>query len=144
MGERREYMVDGEIDVVFGTPYALAKAAGIIPTTHSYFNAPPIVTETSLPTVIYQTGLGGWTSENTALLEEIASHGYAVFALGSPGLVRGLMYPNGETVRLAYPKFREYDPAPDPLAEPLSDDLQVRYDLWKSHLSQGQETTCWQ
>lgn len=36
--------------------------------------------------VIYGHGSGSYVSDNSALMEEVASHGYAVFALGYPGV----------------------------------------------------------
>ena len=101
----------------------------------SFFEAPPLKQNASLPVVVYAHGLGGWMSENTALLEEIASHGYAVFSVGSPGFARGLQFPNMDTVSLAYPEFRNPQNAtPHPLAQPFTDDLQVRLDRYEVHL----------
>ena len=54
--------------------------------TNSVWDANP-VSESAYPVIIYSHGIGlGWSSGNTALVEELASHGYVVLAIGHAGI----------------------------------------------------------
>ena len=54
--------------------------------THSVWDAEPLKND-RYPVVIYSHGIGlGWASGNTALVEDIASHGYVVIAIGHSGV----------------------------------------------------------
>jgi dienelactone hydrolase len=52
--------------------------------THAYQDAPISAEEISYPVVVFSHGYGQIASFNTALMEEIASHGYVVFNLSHP------------------------------------------------------------
>jgi dienelactone hydrolase len=50
--------------------------------THSYLKAEPAETEVPFPVILYSAS--GVINANTLLSEELASHGYVVFAIGHP------------------------------------------------------------
>jgi dienelactone hydrolase len=49
--------------------------------THAYLNAPIARTSEPHPVLFYSHGLLSYPADNTALLQELASHGYVVFAI---------------------------------------------------------------
>ena len=134
LGRRRLYFEGDEWEVIFGEDEPESLTSMWV--TNSYLDAPVAPSSTSRPVVIYAHGLGSWVSDNTALMEEMASHGYAVFALGSPGFASGVLYPNGD-VATFYSELGEEDTVPHPLSPPWSDDLQIRYDKWEPYLTEG-------
>jgi hypothetical protein len=78
------------------------------------------------------------------LLEEIASHGYTVFVIGSPGFSSGVLYPSDQHVVSSandYPKidetFEGRDEIANPYEEPVSLDLQKRYERQELYLEEG-------
>lgn len=137
MGSLRLYFEPGEWEAFFGEPEPTEVTQTFDP-THSYLNAAPLLSATGFPAIIYMHGSGQWVSDNTALLEEIASHGYGVFALASPGFSSGILFPNGDVVTAAN-DYLDIEPifetaGPDPFEPPLSADLSVRYDKMKEYL----------
>lgn len=52
--------------------------------THSLTEASPIDSKDLLPLIIFSHGLGGMRNQNTVLMEELASNGYAVAAMDHP------------------------------------------------------------
>lgn len=52
--------------------------------THSYPNLPVVDSKGSLPIVLFNHGLQMFTSQNTLLMEHLASHGYVVFSIAHP------------------------------------------------------------
>ncbi|GAB5412571.1 MAG: hypothetical protein Cons2KO_01740 [Congregibacter sp.] len=68
---------------------------------NSFTNAP--VAEGVFPVVVYSHGLGiGWTSGNTPLVEELASQGFIVVAIGHSHIGSSVIFPD---------KVAEFDPA---------------------------------
>lgn len=111
--------------------------------TNSFVDAPPLVGSESFPLVLYSHGYESWVWDNTALLEEVASNGYVVFAVGSPGLARGLVYPtDGQYVDPEgfYPEvellFRN-DPVHHPLPEGVDLPLEDRFQATADFLENG-------
>ena len=51
--------------------------------THSSVGAPIAQSATPFPVLLYDSGLG-WTSQNTLLMEHLASHGYVVVSVSHP------------------------------------------------------------
>ncbi len=51
--------------------------------THSYWAA-PVQAQDMFPVVLFDHGLWGYRSQNTFLVEDLASHGYVVFAVEHP------------------------------------------------------------
>ncbi len=52
--------------------------------THSLIEARPIESKELFPLIIFSHGLGGMRTQNTVLMEELASNGYAVVAMDHP------------------------------------------------------------
>ena len=106
-GERRPYFKGSEKEIYVGgfldafgqfvpaytTLYEMEQI-----TTHSYEDAPVATGIGDLPVLVYSHGGLGWTTQSTATMEELASHGYVVFSIGSPGVASGVLYPNGDHV----------------------------------------------
>lgn len=90
---------------------AMAAAGGLPPIafhhlrrvrTHAAWAAPlaPPPDDRGWPLATFDHGLGGFRSQNTFLVEELASHGFVVAALDHPGDALGTTLPDGE--RLPY------------------------------------------
>jgi hypothetical protein len=63
--------------------------------THAYLDAPIANDEDAFPVLIYSHGFFfGSNDENTALMEELASHGYMVFGIAHPYDVPFFIYPD--------------------------------------------------
>lgn len=67
--------------------------------TNSYANA-PILDEGPLPVVFFHHGLNGHLSQNTVLMEHLASHGYIVFSVSHPYDSAPLVFDDGEVIAL--------------------------------------------
>lgn len=66
--------------------------------THSYPEAPLRSGATGLPTVFYSHGYTSFLSQNTALMEELASHGYIVYSIQHTYDSAATVFPNGDVV----------------------------------------------
>ncbi|MBV7340130.1 hypothetical protein KFU94_70380 [Chloroflexi bacterium TSY] len=107
-GNRRRYFEGRELEVLgiptieaiamFVPDARLLKPLGDI-LTHGYEDAPLTNALDSLPTVVFSHGGLSYVSQNTALMEELSSHGYLVFSLTHPGGSSGILYPNGDAVQ---------------------------------------------
>jgi predicted dienelactone hydrolase len=64
--------------------------------THSYEDAPLLAGASNLPTVIYSHGYTMFLSQNTALMEELASHGYVVYSIQHTYDSSTTVFPNGD------------------------------------------------
>jgi predicted dienelactone hydrolase len=63
--------------------------------THSYLDAPIVSDTGSFPEVVYSHGFFfGSNNESTALMEELASHGYIIFSIAHPYDVPFFIYPD--------------------------------------------------
>ena len=149
---RRKYFEFGEWEAYYGYPEP-TDITDTFDLTHSYLDAVPVVLSSKdgddndkpFPVMIYTHGFGMYVNDNTALLEEIASHGYIVFAIASPGYASGILFPNTGDVITAmndYPEINEtlsenIETVPSPYMEPFSDDLTVRYQKNELYLEEG-------
>lgn len=88
---------------------AMAAASGLPPIafhhlgrvrTHAAWAAPlaPPPDDRGWPLATFDHGLGGFRSQNTFLVEELASHGFVVAALDHPGDALATTLPGGETL----------------------------------------------
>ena len=64
--------------------------------TNSCENAPLLAGAAALPTVIYSHGYTSFLSQNTVLMEDLASHGYVVYSVQHTGDSSATVFPNGE------------------------------------------------
>lgn len=114
-GERRQYFEGRELEVL---GRSVIKALSVfIPNealldplaevlTHSYVNAPIAKDIDNIPTLVFSHGGLSYVSQNTSLMEDLASHGYLCFSVSHPGGSSGVVYPNGDEV--AYdPVYRD-------------------------------------
>jgi len=132
LGRRRLYFEEGEFATYFGDEYSpLANLTSSL-LTFSHLNAPMEVDLGPRPILIYAHGAGSYVSDNTALFEECASQGYAVFSLGLPGFASGVVYPNGDTASLSDAFIQALNNSFGLL--PLSLDIGTRYDDMKKIL----------
>jgi len=69
--------------------------------THSHAGAAADDTAAPYPVVLYHHGYGGFTTVHTALIEELASHGYVVASVGHAYESALLLGPGGEIVPFA-------------------------------------------
>lgn len=103
-GQRRRYFSDAEAAVV-GSAMA-GDAPGQVPTewmtrlgevlTHAIVGAD--VAEGTFPTLLFSHGLLAYVSQNTPLMEHLASMGYVVLSLTHPGESGGIVHLNGDVV----------------------------------------------
>jgi len=83
--------------------------------THSVSNAPAEPARIPYPVVVFSHGYLGTVDTNTALMEELASHGVVVFSITHPFESAAVVYPQGDAVVLdasvkAYMTARTLDP----------------------------------
>lgn len=68
--------------------------------SHSYPDA-PLTNDGAYPVLIFSHGYAqGFSGQNTVLMEELASHGYAVFSIGHPYESSSVIYPDGRAVTM--------------------------------------------
>jgi len=67
--------------------------------TNSYRNAPLIDGAKHLPVVFYSPGYSSFVGQNTALMEELASNGYAVYAVSHPYDSADVVFPDGTVIK---------------------------------------------
>lgn len=98
----RPYLVDNEVKSLrwlteaTGVPQEWVDRLADV-RTHSVAGAKPA--GRGFPTLVYSHGAVGWVSQNTPLMEHLASHGYIVWSVAHPGEACGVRYPDGDTVR---------------------------------------------
>lgn len=66
--------------------------------THSFEDAPLLAGAARLPVVIYSHGYASFLSQNTALMEDLASHGYVVYSLQHTFDSAATLFPNGDVL----------------------------------------------
>ena len=81
--------------------------------TNSFENAPLQAGATNLPTVIYSHGYTAFLNQNTALMEELASHGYVVYSLQHTGDSSTTVFPNGDVVPMDPAMFKMMAESPE-------------------------------
>jgi len=66
--------------------------------THATLDAPPATTPPRFPVILFQHGYTGLPSSHTALMEDLASHGWAVLNVIHPYEATGAMLADGRVV----------------------------------------------
>ena len=69
-------------------------------TTNSFANAPLMEGAATQPVVVYSHGYTSFLGQNTALMEELASHGYIVYAMQHTYDSSPVVFPNGEVAAM--------------------------------------------
>lgn len=82
-------------------------------TTNSYPDAPILAGPTRRPVVFYSHGYTSFLSQNTVLMEHLASHGYIVFSVQHTYDASPTVFPDGDVAPI--------DPALGEMAKPSSD-----------------------
>jgi predicted dienelactone hydrolase len=76
---------------------AVARAAGTL-AVHARADAPFARDAHGLPVLLFTPGLGWLASDYSVMLEDLASHGYVVVGIASPGLADVVRFPDGRVV----------------------------------------------
>lgn len=66
--------------------------------TNAYEDAPLLAGAQALPTIFYSHGYTSFLSQNSALFEDLASHGYVVFSVQHTGDSSATLFPDGTVV----------------------------------------------
>lgn len=77
--------------------------------THARVDAPLASAQPRYPVLIYEPSWDGMRTENTALSEELASHGYIVVGLDHPYGSHAIVFPDGRIVRTTLSDAHAYD-----------------------------------
>lgn len=77
--------------------------------THASVDAPLASAQSRYPVLIYEPSWDGMRTENTALSEHLASHGYIVVGLDHPYGSQAIVFPDGRIVRTALSDEHAYD-----------------------------------
>jgi alpha-beta hydrolase superfamily lysophospholipase len=106
-GKPAPYLRSGLAEVrsfatLFGvSPDSFDDLAGV--RTHAILDAPPATGSRKLPVLLFSHGYTGIPSAYTALLEDLASHGYAVLSVVHPYEASGATLADGRVVTLLDP-----------------------------------------
>ena len=108
--EPRPYINDEEADLMI---VDVGKLVGFPPLlqyfrhamTNSYVDAPLVEGASNLPVVVYSHGFGSYASQNMALMEELASHGYVVYSVQHSYTSAATIFPNGDVI----PRSGDYE-----------------------------------
>ena len=68
--------------------------------THSYEDAPVLDDGRPLPVIFFNHGLNGYLSQNSVLMEHLASNGYVVFSIAHTYDAAPIVFANGDVIRL--------------------------------------------
>lgn len=98
-GEPAPYLRQGmaEVRPSLRTPLG-GSLAGV--RTHATLDAPPVESPEKLPVLVFSHGFGGSPSSYTALLEDLASHGYAVLSIVHPYEATAATLADGRVISL--------------------------------------------
>ena len=111
-GKRAPYLREGVAEVrpfakLFGAEMAFDKVEGVM--THAELDAPPARAPAKLPLLVFSHGYTGMPSSYTALMEDLASHGYSVLSVVHPYEAGAATLGDGRVVSMngADGKFRQ-------------------------------------
>lgn len=105
-GQPRKYLDEREFDVTIRP--LLEALAPVVPdptlfdrlaaaATHGHEGA-PVAAGGPFPALVFSHGGLSYISQNTVLMEDLASHGYVVFSVAHPGGSSGVLFPDGMAV----------------------------------------------
>ena len=97
LNEREVKMQAPAIARNFDLPPFVLGHLGVVQ-THSVQGAPIVATTGTLPVIVFSHGYWSYPAQNTALMEDLASHGYVVFSLGHPQDAATLVFSDGTTI----------------------------------------------
>ncbi len=77
--------------------------------SHAYTDAPLAKSKSSYPVLTFSHGyIPGFISQNTAQMEELASHGYVVFSIGHTYETVANIFPDGRVVPFSQTRFMTF------------------------------------
>jgi predicted dienelactone hydrolase len=77
--------------------------------SHAYTDAPLAKSKSSYPVLVFSHGyIPGFLSQNTAQMEELASHGYVVFSIGHSYENVANIFPDGRVVPFSQTRFMTF------------------------------------
>lgn len=95
-----------------GMPSFLFSHLGQV-STHSFWDSPIANQETSYPVLIFSHGFAqGWASQNTHLMESLASHGYIIFGIDHAYVGMGSIFPDGKVASFSKETFKAMSQQP--------------------------------
>jgi predicted dienelactone hydrolase len=97
-GQPAPYLREGLAELPPFLKTALSSLAGV--RTHSIVDAPPAASPEKLPVLVFSHGLGSSPSAYTALIEDLASHGYAVLSIVHPYEATAATLADGKVISL--------------------------------------------
>ena len=97
-GKPAPYLQEGLAELPPGLRAALGSLATV--RTHAILDAPPVASPKKLPVLVFSHGFGGIPSSYTALLEDLASHGYAVLSIVHPYEATAATLADGQVVSM--------------------------------------------
>lgn len=107
--------------------------------TNSHKNAPPLENVSPFPSVIFSHGYGSFLQQNTALMEHLSSHGYAVYAIQHTYDSSATAFPNGDVAPMD-PRLVSDNAAESPqtfsYSRDASDRLTARLDMQRNYLQE--------
>ena len=104
----------GELTKGFGMPGFLFDHFGNV-ATHSYWDVPLSNTKPNYPVLIFSHGFAqGWASQNTNLMESLASHGYIIFSIDHAYVGMASIFPDGRVAEFNKQTFASQSEQPSP------------------------------
>jgi predicted dienelactone hydrolase len=97
-GEPAPYLREGLAELPPGLRAGLGSLAKV--RTHAVLDALPVASPKKLPVLVFSHGFGGIPSSYTALLEDLASHGYAVLSIVHPYEATAATLADGQVVSI--------------------------------------------
>jgi hypothetical protein len=102
---------ENEMKGQFGNAYEFIKRGRLL--TQAVDNAPVAKSSNAFPVLIFSHGFGETGLTYTAMLEDLASHGYVVFAVEHPYVAYCVAFPDGRVIPFAQAKWDSAKSAPN-------------------------------
>jgi predicted dienelactone hydrolase len=97
-GKPAPYLREGTAELPPGLRTAFSSLADL--KTHAVLDAPAVADPKKLPVLVFSHGLGGIPSSYTALIEDLASHGYAVLSIVHPDEATATTMADGKVISM--------------------------------------------
>ncbi len=131
---REAALRSSELAKGFGMPSFLFSHAGLIP-THSFWDAPLSVAQSAYPVLIFSHGFfQGSATQNTSLVESLASHGYVVFSIDHAYIGTISIYPDGRLAVFDRETFSAMFEPPGPETSALYEEMTATAD-WREQVA---------
>ena len=85
--------------------------------TNAYEDAPLLAGAKELPTLFYSHGYGSFLSQNSALMEDLASHGYVVYSVQHTYDSSATVFPDGSVAFTDPALIKEMQESPEAKGE---------------------------